>query len=109
MAWLMLAAAILGEVVATLALRAIADGVRPLLVVLVVVGYSAAFVLMAGALRSLDVGLVYAIWSGVGTAAVAAAGAVLYGERLTLAAIGGIVLIVAGVAVLAATGSIRGH
>ena len=105
MAWLMLAVAIGTEVVATLALRATAEGLRPLPVILLVVGYLTSFVLMALALRTLNVGVVYAIWAGVGTAGTAVAGALLFGERLSLTAVGGLVLIVAGVAVLASSGS----
>jgi small multidrug resistance pump len=105
MAWLMLAGAIAAEVVATLALRGTAQGFRPLVVLGVVVGYATAFALMAYALRSLNVGVVYAIWSGVGTAGVAVAAALLYDERLNLTAIAGIALIVIGVVVLTTSGA----
>jgi small multidrug resistance pump len=105
MAWLMLAGAILAEVVATLALRGVAAVLRPLPALAVVAGYLASFTLLAGALRTLNVGVVYAIWSGVGTAGVATAAIFLYGERLNLAAVGGMVLIVAGVVVLVSSGA----
>ena len=105
MAWLLLAGAISSEVVATLALRGIAQGIRPLAIVVVVAGYVISFVLLAFALRTLNVGVVYAIWSGVGTAGVAAAAAVIYGERLNLTAVIGIVLIVIGVVVLTTSGA----
>ena len=108
MAWLMLAGAILAEVVATLALRGVAGEFRPLPLLVVVGGYIIAFTLMAAALRTLNVGVVYAIWSGVGTAGVAAAAAVLYDEHLNLTAIGGMALIIVGVVVLAASGA-TGH
>jgi small multidrug resistance pump len=105
MAWLMVAAAIASEVTATLALRGTADGVRPLHVVTVAVGYTVSFILLGYALRTLNVGAVYAIWAGVGTAGVAIVAAIMYGERLNLAAIGGIALIVVGVVVLTTSGA----
>jgi small multidrug resistance pump len=105
MAWLMLAGAIVAEVVATLALRGTAGAFRPLPVLTVVAGYVIAFTLMAFALRTLNVGIVYAIWSGVGTAGVVALAAVLYGEHLNVTAVAGMALIVIGVVVLASSGA----
>lgn len=105
MAWLTLAGAIMTEVIATLALRGTADNFRPALVTAVIAGYTASFLLMAMALRTLNVGLVYAIWSGVGTASVAAVAALIYGERLNLMAVCGMAMIVVGVAVLASSGA----
>jgi small multidrug resistance pump len=108
MAWLMLVGAIVAEVVATLALRGTAEAFRPLPVLAAVVGYLIAFTLMALALRTLNVGTVYAIWSGVGTAGVAALAAMLYEEHLNLTAVAGMGLIVAGVVVLVSSGA-TGH
>jgi small multidrug resistance pump len=105
MAWLMLAGAIFAEVVATLALRGVAAAFRPLPTLLVAAGYLTSFALMTGALRTLNVGVVYAIWSGVGTAGVAIAATFLYGEHLNLTAVSGMVLIVAGVIVLVSSGA----
>lgn len=105
MPWLMLLGAIGCEVVATLALRGVVHGLRPLPTLLVVVGYPLSFLLMALALRTLNVGVVYAIWSGVGTAGVTLVAARLYGENLNPVAVGGMLLIVLGVVVLASSGS----
>jgi small multidrug resistance pump len=105
MAWLMLAGAIVTEVVATLALRGAAGAFRPLPTLIVAGAYLASFILMAYALRTLNVGVVYAIWSGVGTAGVTIAAAFLYGEHLNLAAVAGMALIVVGVVVLASSGA----
>lgn len=105
MAWLLLAGAILSEVVATLSLRGTANDFRPLLLFVVVVGYVVSFLLMAVAFRTLNVGIVYAVWSGVGTAGTAAAASVLFGERLNLTAIVGMAIIVVGVVVLAMSGA----
>lgn len=97
---LLLAAAILCEVVATSALKA-SDGFTRLWPSLVtVVGYGLAFWFMALTLRTLPVGIVYAVWSGVGIVLITAIGWIVYGERLDPAALLGMALIVAGVLVL---------
>ncbi|HEY6424204.1 MAG TPA: multidrug efflux SMR transporter [Pseudonocardiaceae bacterium] len=98
--WTLLTVAIVSEVCGTLALK-VADGFRrPGFMVVVVLCYGASFAMLALALKSIQVGPAYAIWSGVGTAMVVVAGAVLFGERLSWVAVGGVVLIVAGVVVL---------
>ncbi|RMG57524.1 MAG: QacE family quaternary ammonium compound efflux SMR transporter [Gammaproteobacteria bacterium] len=100
MAWLYLALAVVAEVVATSALKA-ADGfTRPVPVVLVVVGYGLAFWLLSLLLRELPVGIVYAIWSGLGIVLVTLAAIFLYGQRPDMPALIGMGLIVAGVVVI---------
>lgn len=108
MAWLALAGAILLEVMATLSLRALASGWQPLPGVLVIMGYVGAFGMMLLALRRLNVGAAYAIWSGVGTAAVTVIAALLYRERITLVGVAGIGLIIAGVVLLNFSGAAHG-
>ncbi len=56
------------------------------------------------ALRGLELGVAYGIWSGVSVAAISIIGAVLWGEPLNAAMVGGIALIVAGVALLESSG-----
>ncbi len=98
--WLLLALAIVAEVVGTVALKA-SDGLRHALPVLIVIaGYGVAFVLMAQTLRVMPVGIVYTVWSGVGTAGVVVAGLLLFGETLTAGQVVGIGLVIAGVALL---------
>lgn len=63
-------------------------------------GYGAAFWLLSLTLRSIPVGMAYAIWSGLGTVLIALAGWWLYGQRLDAAAVAGMALIVAGVLVM---------
>lgn len=104
--YLMLAIAILSEVVATLSLRA-SDGFSKLVPsALVVVGYGVAFYLLSQVLKSFSVGTVYAIWAGAGTALVAIAGALIFDDRINLVGVAGIALIVAGVMVLNTSGSV---
>ena len=98
--WLILGIAIISEVIATSALKASDGFTRLLPSVIVVVGYGIAFYCLALVLRTLPVGIVYAIWSGVGVALIALVGWLLYGQTLDLPAIVGIGLIVAGVIVL---------
>ena len=98
--WLILGVAIVSEVIATLALKA-ADGFTRLLPsAIVVVGYGIAFYCLSLVLRTLPVGIVYAIWSGAGVALIALVGWLVYGQALDLPAIVGMSLIVAGVVVL---------
>ena len=104
-AWVFLALAIATEVLGTLQLRELANGFRLLPAAIVTVSYVASFVLMVPALRTINVGVSYAIWSAVGTAAVAGLGVVLFDERLNALAVVGIVLIVVGVVLLTASGS----
>lgn len=100
MHWWYLALAIAAEVVATSALKTAAGFTRPLPSLLVVLGYGIAFYCLSLSLKVVPVGVAYAIWSGVGTALIAVIGWVLFGQTLDLAALIGLALIVAGVAVL---------
>ena len=96
-AGVLLGLAIAVEVCATLALRA-SDGfsrIGPS--ILVVIGYTTSFWLLSLVLKEISVGTSYAIWSGVGTAALAIIGMVALGEPATALKIGSIALIVIGV------------
>lgn len=95
-----LAIAIVAEVTATSALKA-ADGFTHLLPsVIVIVGYTIAFYFLSLTLRTMNIGVVYAVWSGVGMALIALVGALLYRQPLDAPAILGLALIIAGVLVL---------
>ncbi|MEV0387990.1 multidrug efflux SMR transporter [Nonomuraea sp. NPDC050643] len=101
MAWLLLALAIITEVLATTALK-LSNGLTHLgWTIAVATGYITSFTLLARALKlQLDMGTAYAVWSGAGTAAIALIGAAFLGETLTPLKIGGILLIIGGVIVL---------
>lgn len=107
MAWIFLTAAIVAELFGTLGLRSIADSLNWWGIVLIAIAYTASFACMTVSLRQLNVGVVYAIWSAVGTAAVSVAGVVLFGERLSVQAVIGMTLVVIGVIVLVSSGSVR--
>ena len=106
MLYILLALAIAAELFATLSLRA-SEGLTRLLPTLgATVGYAAAFALLAMVLaRGMPVGVAYAIWSGVGVAAVAVLGWWLFDEGLTLVQGGGLALIVMGVIALEVGGA----
>lgn len=105
MGWLFLAGAIGAEVTGTLALRSLAAGFRWGPAAIVAVGYLVSFALLTLALRSVTVGIAYAVWSGVGTAGVAVLALLLYGERISPVGVLGLALIVAGVGVVSLSGS----
>lgn len=100
MNWLYLALAIVLEVVATSALKASDGFTRLWPSVVVVVGYAAAFYLLALTLRSMPVGVVYAIWSGVGVVLITLVGWLVFKQELDAPALLGIGLIASGVIVL---------
>ena len=98
--WVYLAVAILAEVIATSALNA-SEGFSRLVPSLVVVaGYGIAFFCLSLTLRTIPVGIVYAIWSGVGIVLIALAGYFVFGQVLDAPALIGMGLIVAGVLVI---------
>lgn len=99
-AWMLLAVAIVAEVVATSALKASAGFSRLWPSVLVVGGYTVAFYCLSLVLKTIPIGVSYAVWAGAGTALVALIGWWFYGQKLDVAAVVGMALIIAGVLVL---------
>jgi small multidrug resistance pump len=98
--WGFLAIAIAAEVAATTALR-YSNGFTVLLPSMVTVaGYILAFGMLSQALRTLDLGIAYAVWAGIGTAVIAVIGIIMFGESGSLVKTLGLMLIVAGVAMV---------
>lgn len=98
--WLTLFAAILAEIVATSALKA-SDGFRNVgPSILVGVGYGVAFYLLSVTLRTIPVGVAYAIWSGLGIVLISVIAWLFFDQKLDLPAILGIALIIGGVLVI---------
>lgn len=108
MGWLALGVAIVLEIMATLSLRRLSSGFAPLPMALVVVGYTGAFACLAVALRSVNVGAAYAIWSGIGTIGITALAALFFDEHVSPAALAGIALIVVGVILVNLGGATHG-
>jgi small multidrug resistance pump len=100
MVYLYLSIAITGEVIATAALKALESFTKPLPSFFVVVGYGVAFFFLSLCLKSIDIGVAYAIWSGLGLVLITAVSAVIYKQIPDAWAIIGMALIVAGVLVL---------
>ena len=100
MNWLYLTIAIVSEVVATSALKATAGFTQWAPSLLVVAGYASAFYFLSLTLRTMSIGIVYAVWSGAGVALISLVGWAVYRQSLDTAALIGIALIVAGVIVL---------
>ena len=98
--WLFLAVAIVGEVVATSALKSSEGFTKLVPSAVVVVGYGVAFYFLSLAVKSIPVGIAYAVWAGLGIVLVAGIAWLLHGQKLDAWAFVGIGLIVSGVAVL---------
>ena len=97
---LLLGVAIAVEVLATSMLKTTAGFTRLVPTVLCLTGYAVSFALVAQVVQRMPVGVVYAIWSGVGTAAVAGIGVAFLGETLSPLTGAGLVLVIAGVVML---------
>jgi small multidrug resistance pump len=105
--WFLLVAAITTEVGGTTCLK-LSDGFSRLIPSLgVVVLYSLSFAFLASVLKTIDVGVAYAIWSGLGTALVAVIGILIFGEPLTAARMASLGFIIVGVVGLQLTGGVH--
>ncbi|VVD62610.1 Multidrug transporter [Pandoraea eparura] len=100
MAYLYLLVAIVAEVIATSALKASEGFTRVGPVALVVAGYGVAFYMLSLTLRTIPVGVAYAMWSGLGIVLISIAARVLFGQKLDAPALIGMALIIAGVLVM---------
>ncbi len=100
MTYLYLIIAIVAEVAATTALKATNEFTRLIPSLIVIFGYGTAFYFLMLVVRTLPVGITYAVWAGLGIVLVAVVAAVIYKQVPDTAAIIGMGLIVAGVAVI---------
>ena len=100
MPYVFLLFAIAAEVVATSLLKSTAGFTRIWPTLACLGGYTLAFIALSQAVRHIPVGIAYAMWAGLGTAAVVAIGAVFLGEALSVTKVVGLVLVVGGVVVL---------
>ncbi len=97
MSWVFLATAILFEVSGTTAMK-LSEGLTRLVpTILLLVFYGISFIFLALALKRLEVSVAYAIWSGVGTAAIALIGYAWFQEPMSPFKVGCLVLIITGV------------
>jgi small multidrug resistance pump len=98
--YLYLAAAIVSEVIGTSALKASNEFTRPVPTVIMLAAFLSAFYFLTLTLRTIPVGVAYAIWSGVGIVMISIIARILFGQKLDAPAILGMALIVAGVLVI---------
>jgi small multidrug resistance pump len=107
--WIALTIAIIAEVVGTTALKASNEFTRLWPSLLVVFGYGAAFYFMAISMRMLPVGIIYAIWSGMGIVLVSIIGWLVFEQTLDFSSLIGMGLIISGVLVINLFSSSVGH
>lgn len=100
MVYLYLAIAIVSEVVGTAALKASQEFTKLWPSLIVVAGYASAFYFLTLTLRTMPVGIAYAVWAGVGIVLICAVSWVLYKQTLDWPALLGIGLIAAGVVLI---------
>ena len=98
--WIFLILAIISEVIGTSFLKSTEGFTKLWPSVIVLVGYSAAFYFLSLTLDTIPIGIVYAIWSGVGIAAIAIVSVIFFDQKLDTASFIGMGLIIAGVVVL---------
>jgi len=98
--WIAISIAIAAEVIATTALKASNEFTRLVPSIIVVIGYGTAFYFMTISLRVLPVGIMYAIWSGVGIVSISLLGWLVYRQTLDTPAMIGMGMIIAGVVVI---------
>ena len=109
MHWVHLMIAIAAEVVGTSALKASDGFSRPVPLLITVVGYAVAFFFLALTLRTIPMGVAYAVWSGIGIVLISLVGWLVFRQSLDAPALIGLGLIVAGVVVINGFSNTAGH
>ncbi len=107
--YLILLLAVAAETIGTTALQASQQFTRLMPSALVVVAYAVSFYLLGLTLKYMPVGIVYAIWSGLGIVFIAAIGFVVFGQKLDWPAVLGLVLILTGILVIHLFSKTTGH
>ena len=98
--WIFLCVAIIAEVIATSALKSSEGFSKPIASVIVVLGFIIAFYCLSLTLKTIPVGIAYAIWSGVGIVLVTTIAWIVFDQKLDVWGIIGIALIMCGVLIL---------
>lgn len=109
MIYFYMALAVAAEVVGTSALKATEGFTRLVPSLIVVAGYGTAIFLLTLVVKVLPVGVVYAIWSGLGTALIVVVAAFLYKQIPGIWEIVGVAMIVAGVVIINLLGDVKAH
>ena len=100
----LLAIAIVSEVVGTSALRESDGFTKPVPVAIMLATYVLAFYLLSVVVRDVPVALAYAIWAAAGTALIAVVGAVAFDEQLSALGVAGVATVVAGILLINLSG-----
>lgn len=100
MGYLYLAIAIIAEVLGTSALKASEEFTKPIPSITVVIGYGIAFYFLSLVLKTMPVGMAYAIWSGLGIVLITIVGIVVFNQKIDLPAVIGMSFIVCGVIIM---------
>lgn len=108
-AYIYLVIAVIAETIGTSALQASAQFSKFWPSVIVVVGYSVAFYFLGLTLKFVPVGVAYALWSGLGIVFISIIGVLVFSQKLDLAAVAGMVLIIAGIAIIQLFSSSSSH
>lgn len=109
MGYIYLTIAIIAEVIGTSALKASEGFSKPIPSILVVIGFGVAFYCLSMVLKTVPMGIAYAIWSGMGIVLISVIGLIVFKQELDVPAILGILLIVAGVVVMSIFSKTAGH
>jgi small multidrug resistance pump len=107
--YLFLGIAIAAEVIATTSMKALDGFNKPLPLMLVVVGYGLSLWLLSLVVKTIPIGVAYAVWAGLGIVMVSIAALFVYEQKLDLPAMLGMGMIVAGVVVIQLFSSTAGH
>ena len=107
--YLYLAAAIVSEVIGTSALKASNEFTRLVPTLIMMAAFLSAFYFLTLTLRTIPVGVAYAIWSGVGIVLISAAASAVQGQKPDMPAMIGMGLIVTGVAVINVFSKVAAH
>ena len=108
-AYYYLAIAICSEVIATVSMKAIKGWSTPIPLLLVIVGYGVAFWMLTLVVRTVPVGVAYAVWAGMGIVMVSIAALFIYGQKQNIPAMLGMGLSVLGVVVIQLFSKTAGH
>lgn len=98
--FLFLGIAIIFEIIATAALKKSAEFTKLIPSIITIIGYCGAFYFLSFAIRTIPVGIAYAIWSGVGIVLITIIGAVFFKQIPDLPAIIGLIFILIGVVII---------
>ncbi len=107
--WVFLILAVISEVIGTSALKQSEGFTKFWPSAIVAVGFAFAFYFLSLTLRTIPVGVAYAIWAGIGVILISLIGWLIFGQKLDAPAVAGILLIAAGVAVMNLFSKTIGH